>query len=194
MKHKVLKLILAITTIFPLQSCLPKREVKEWGFFKYIIKDGEVIITELVKEGRYETTLVVPSSIDGLPVVSFGHHTGAYGSGWVYSVSLQKLILMNNSIKIPRPINFQLPPATIVFVDAEPNFDEPWIIANYVEVCYSQPGLEALFKQALCDVCRFSVSAGNVFFYYDYDESPNNGFAFLNHQEKREKSSFHPIL
>ena len=85
-----LLIVTTLCTVF-LPSCTDHYREYTYGDFRYVVEDGEVIITEYTGS---ETDLIIPASIDDMPVVTI------YCGAFLHCDSIKSVVIPDSVIRI----------------------------------------------------------------------------------------------
>lgn len=187
---KGLCLVLVSIMALCLLGCRNLNTVYENGFFQYKIlyadpKTEHIMIIGLTESGKEQTTLVIPESIDGIPVLKLGKDArlmlGA-DEGQFISDRLEKVYIGPTLQRCRADFFSGCPNLKTVLVNNA--FVVPQIdIDNYDPTIPCQLRLYIPITQARLDVTYIEfddmMTFANITYYWNYPDSPNEGVYFI---------------
>ena len=163
---------------------------KEYGDFLYnTFEKSEYLeayatISGLTEQGQQKEVLVVPESINGLPVRGLRKRSALWGGQSVewHSDNLKVLYLYNNIISETRFYCKNHKKTILINID-----DDDYVkdFGNYIYIFFA-----SYFKRNYVNHIR--VYPANITYYYNYENSPNSGCYWLDDLENGEKITYIP--
>ena len=199
---KLFAVILVLTTLLIplLTGCLYKKEYSNEDFTYYIYgskkNDRRIEITGLTEAGNQKEVLVVPETIDGIPVkgirkrppMLFFYPGDASESGFWHSQKLKKLYIYSD-IDFAKFTLFDCKSLEYVFIvnlSSDEILGSDSVYQYYLHICVKS---KTYFERYIRDDI---VSPANTFYDYNYPGSKNDGCFWIDNIEEGEKIKYQP--
>ncbi|MCL2062580.1 MAG: InlB B-repeat-containing protein [Firmicutes bacterium] len=141
----------------------------ESGFFKYRIEDDGVRITDLTAKGYEQEILIVPTTINGKPVVKLLTLSVGFSGAYIRDTQLRKVYIQHNV----RDSNY--------FFTHQKNL-EKIIVLSYEDGDSSEDYLscgKAYVRKEEVKPFLPPIYSANISFKYNYEFAPRNGYHWI---------------
>ncbi|HEY8389363.1 MAG TPA: InlB B-repeat-containing protein [Clostridia bacterium] len=192
MKRKTVSiLIIALFILSVFSGCNDKLTRGDFEYIFYGEGDKrEADIVGLTPDGMKKKILVVPKKINGYPVVAIWRRsiTGYFQTIW--ETDQLEILYIPCKLQIFGNTFLKCPNLNKIFVL---NFEEDTTWGDYnFDFYYTSISIYIYRYYYISNMQKSTIKPANVTYYYNYDDSPNNGCYWLDNLEDGEKISFIP--
>lgn len=184
--------IMLCVCLFGFSGCSGLSNVYEYDDFKYVLyrEHNNVRIIEFSDAGKEKEAVIVPTEINGYPVLAYGDYPRGLmppPNRFMISETLKRIYFQDSSVEFDEYCAF-LHCKNLGYVVFIGNVSDGEYVGlrqkvggwNFYDLSCNIYMYNAIYNSYLTQGYNmFNVSPGNVTYYYNYENAPNDGYYWL---------------